>query len=167
MASKFKTVCDEYEIPPQDLYNFDESRSRIGVDCNQWVVARIFDCTLSFGSNTDRELATICETKSGGGYVLPPVITSSGAIHRSGSLQQQASVMALAVSGTGYSSDILSLEWLKHFERFTAKRQHGLYRLLCLMDVDRIVPRSFLIPAIITESSHFPPSAHYSHSSTT
>ena len=38
----------------------------------------------------------------------------------------------LAVSDTGYSNDMLSLEWLKHFERFSAQRQHSLYRLLLL-----------------------------------
>ena len=38
----------------------------------------------------------------------------------------------LAVSDTGYSKDMLSLEWLKHFEWVSAQGQHSLYRLLLL-----------------------------------
>jgi len=36
----------------------------------------------------------------------------------------------LAVSESGYSNDLLCLEWLKHFERFSAVRQVGVYRFL-------------------------------------
>ena len=35
---KFKTICDQYEIPPQDIYNFDRSGFRIGVGRNQSIV---------------------------------------------------------------------------------------------------------------------------------
>ena len=38
----------------------------------------------------------------------------------------------LAVSDTGYSNDVLSLEWRKHFDHFSAQRQHSLYRLILL-----------------------------------
>ena len=38
----------------------------------------------------------------------------------------------LAVSDTGYSNDILRLEWLKNFEWVPAKQQHSLYRLLLI-----------------------------------
>ena len=131
---KFKTIRDKYEIPPQDIYNFDESGFRIGVGRNQWIVTRIYDRTLSLGSNTNRESVTICETISGDGCVLPPIVIVSGVIHQ----EQWFTTTGidddtlLAVSDTGYSNDILSLEWLKHFERLSAQRQHGLYRLLLL-----------------------------------
>ena len=36
----------------------------------------------------------------------------------------------IAVSDTGYSSDVLCLERIKHFERFTAKRRHSKWCLL-------------------------------------
>ena len=36
----------------------------------------------------------------------------------------------IAVSDTGYSSDVLCFECIKHFERFTAKRRHSKWRLL-------------------------------------
>ena len=38
----------------------------------------------------------------------------------------------IAVSDTGYSNDVLCFEWIKHFERFTAKRRHRKWRLLLL-----------------------------------
>jgi hypothetical protein len=36
----------------------------------------------------------------------------------------------LAVSETGYLSYELSLDWLRHFERYPARRQVGVHRLL-------------------------------------
>ncbi len=41
--------------------------------------------------------------------------------------------MILSTADTGYSNDWLSLEWLKHFDKHSAKTQKGAYRLL-LMD---------------------------------
>ena len=121
---KFETICDESEIPPQDIYNFDESGFRIGVGRNQWIITRIFDRTLSLGSNTNRESVTVCETISGDGCVLPPVVILSGAIHQERWYTRGIDDdTLLAVSDTGYSNDMLSLEWLKHFKRFLAQRQ--------------------------------------------
>ena len=79
---QFKTICDEYEIPPRDIYNFDKSRFRIGVDRNQWIVTHIFDRILSLSSNANRESVTICETMSGDSCVLPPVVIVSGAVYQ-------------------------------------------------------------------------------------
>ena len=62
MAPKIR---DEYEIPPQDIYNSDEFRP---IDCYPYFQL------YSLGSNTNRESVTICETIGGGGCVLPPMI---------------------------------------------------------------------------------------------
>ncbi|ENI03184.1 hypothetical protein COCC4DRAFT_93927, partial [Bipolaris maydis ATCC 48331] len=37
---------------------------------------------------------------------------------------------AFRLSSTGYSNDTLSLEWLKHFDYYSSRRQRGVYRLL-------------------------------------
>jgi hypothetical protein len=38
----------------------------------------------------------------------------------------------IAVPDNGCLNDVLSLEWLKHFEQFTIQRRHGKWRLLIL-----------------------------------
>ncbi len=38
----------------------------------------------------------------------------------------------IAVSDTGYANDELSFEWLRHFDRHSAQRTQGAYRLLIL-----------------------------------
>lgn len=57
----------------------------------------------------------------------------------------------LAVSDTGYSSDVLSLEWLKHFDWFSAQQQNGLFRLLLLDGYGLHCTKSSLISAAIME----------------
>ena len=66
---------------------------------------------------------TICETISGDGCVLPPVIIVTGVIHQEWWFRTTyiEDGILLAVSDTGYSSDMLSLGWLKHFEQAQIK----------------------------------------------
>ena len=133
---EFKRICDEYGIQQCDIYNFDESGFLIGVGKNQKVVTRSVDRQTqpSLGSNTNRETVTVVEVISGDGRVLPPMVIVSGVLH-----QEQWSTtmniegdMLIAVSDTSYSNDVLCFEWIKHFERFTTKRQLGKWRLLLL-----------------------------------
>ena len=145
---KFKRICDNYGIQPCDIYNFDESGFRIGVGKNQKIVTSNSDpdCSLSLGSNTNRETVTIVEAISGDGYVLPPMVIVSGIIHQerwftTTGIEDDS---LIAVSDTGYSNDILSLEWLKHFDRFTAKRRMGKWQLLLLDGYGSHCTREFL-----------------------
>ena len=125
---KYKSICDEYGILPRDRYNFDESGFRIGVGRDQWIVTRTIKRhhTLSLGSSTNRDSITVCKTISGDGYALPVMIIVPGTIHQEAWFTSTFidDDTLLAVSETGYSNDVLSLEWLKHLDRFSAKRQH-------------------------------------------
>jgi hypothetical protein len=76
----------------------------------------------------------LCETISGDGTILPLILILPGILHQEDwytktDLDDDALV---AVSETGYVNDELSLEWLRHFERYSARRQVGVYRLLLL-----------------------------------
>ena len=92
---------------------------------------------------------TICETISGDGNVLPQVIIIADVIH-----QERRFITTdidddtlLAVSDTSCLNDMLGLE------RFSAQRQHGVYRLLCFMGMVHTVAKSSFISATIIESS--------------
>jgi hypothetical protein len=53
----------------------------------------------------------VVEAICGNGYVLPPMVIL---FIKSGGLINDDTL--LDISGTGHSNDVLSLEWLKHFE---------------------------------------------------
>ena len=77
------------------------------------------------------QVVALCESISGDGEVLPPMIILPCVLH----LEQWYTSTGLednvfvAVSETGYSNDELSLGWLRLFERYSARRQLGTYRL--------------------------------------
>ena len=131
---RYKEVWDKKGIQPGDLYNFDETGFRIGVGKDQWIVTLDPSRQAYLGSSTNRELVTSCEVISGDGVVLPPMIILPGTLHMEDwtTKTNLEDDVLLAVSDTGYSNDTLCLEWLYHFDKFSARRMVGAYRLLLL-----------------------------------
>lgn len=131
---KYRSVCEEYNIQHGDQYNFDETGFRIGIGRDQWIITRDPNRQAYLASSTNRELVSVCETISADGVVLPPMLIVPGVIH------QEPWYVAtsipddylIATSDTGYNNDDLTIKWLAHFERFSAKRQVGAHRLLLL-----------------------------------
>ena len=126
-----RKVLDKYVIQPQDLYNMDETGFRIGVGGNNWVVTRRIDAIQS-PSDTNRDYITAIETISADGYVLPPFLILKAKIQLEKWYTNTSipSSYTIGLSETGYNNDELSLEWLKHFDKWTRRRQAGLWRLL-------------------------------------
>ena len=131
---RYKTLRDEKGIQDSDQYNFDESGFRIGIGKDQWIVT-LDPCRQSYlASSSNRELVTSCEAVSGDGDVLPPMLILPGSLHLEDWYMKTDldDDFLLAVSHTGYSNDELSLNWLQHFDKFSSRRQVGVYRLLLL-----------------------------------
>ena len=69
-----------------------------------------------------------------------------------GVIHQQSWYIATSIPGnylvstceTGYSNDVLTIDWLVHFEKFSAKRQTGTYRLLLLDRFDSHYTKQFI-----------------------
>jgi hypothetical protein len=85
------------------------------------------------------------ETISRDGAVLPYLIICAGQVYLEGWVHNNLDGdILMAVLDTGYSNNKLALEWLKYFERFSAKRQQGVYRLLILDNHDSHITIEFL-----------------------
>ena len=66
-----------------------------------------------------------------GGYHVPPMLIFKGAYHLREYFENDIDGNTLfARSETGFTNDVLSIAWLKHFERFAAPRTKGAYRIL-------------------------------------
>jgi hypothetical protein len=82
-------------------------------------------------SSANRDYVTVIETISADGNTIPPMIILNAASHREHWFPAGVGDDYLVgVSDSGYSYDGLALDWVKHFNSFTAPRQRGVYRLL-------------------------------------
>jgi len=94
----------------------------------------------------NRDYITSVETISADGKVLPPLLIIQGIYH----LQQWYTTTALpddyliGTSPSGYLNDTLLIEWLKHFNKWSAKRQRGAYRLLIFNGYGLYLMKEFL-----------------------
>jgi len=106
-----------------DRYNFDETGFRIGVGHDQWIVTLDPKQQSYLASTSNRQLVTVCETISGDGTALPPMLILPGILHQEDwyTKTDLEDDVLVAVSETGYANDELCLDWLHHFERYSAR----------------------------------------------
>lgn len=129
---KYSAVRGQYYIQDGDCYNFDETGFRIGIGGEQWIITRDPTSKQYLASTDNRELVTAVESISGDGHDLPPMLITSGKLHQERwySTTELENDVLIGLSESGYSNDELSMQWLRHFERFSVKRQKGTCRLL-------------------------------------
>jgi hypothetical protein len=65
---------------------------------------------------------------------VPAFLILTGAVHQSAfyRIPELHDDTAIGVSQTGFTNDELSLEWIKHFDKHTAEKRTGQYRLLII-----------------------------------
>ncbi|RPB04330.1 DDE-domain-containing protein, partial [Choiromyces venosus 120613-1] len=128
-------LIQEYTIEAKNIYNFDEIAFILGCSDSEKVIVDV----RPFWENgalhsTNRELVSVCETISGDGAVLPPLVIIPGVIHQEPwyTTTSIPDDYLIGRSETGYSNDELSMKWLAHFQIFSQRLQVGVYRLLLL-----------------------------------
>jgi len=131
---KYYDICEQCNIHQGDKYNFDETGFCIGIRCDQWIITRDPTRQSYLGSSTNRELVSVCQTISGDGVVLSPMIIVPGIIHQESwyTMTRILDNYLVGTSETGYNNDELTMKWLLHFEHCSAARLAGSYRLLLL-----------------------------------
>ena len=136
ISAWFKLVQETritYGILDKDTYNFDETGFMMGVAATSKVVTSSDTIgraiTIQPG---DREWVTTIEGVNASGWAIPPFIILSGKLHQASWYQGLPPDWVIAVSDNGWTTDQLGLKWLKHFNRHTAPRTAGAYRLLIL-----------------------------------
>ena len=128
---RLSTILIEEGIPPEDIWNMDETGFRIGIGKDQFIVTRRKRAHY-FGIPENRESATAIESISAGGRVIPAFLILSGQMHMAKwygvpGLDDNA---AIRPTPSGYSNDEISLEWLEHFNKWSAQSSLGKKRLL-------------------------------------
>lgn len=131
---KLQKVIANHGVDPADIWNMDETGFQIGVGKNKLVITRRAKRTSYLGVPTNRESATAVEAISTTGEYTPAFLILSGKVHLKQwyNMPELAGDTVIAVSDSGYSNDVLSLDWLRHFDQHTKKKSKGKYRLLIL-----------------------------------
>ena len=124
-----------YGIQESDIYNFDETGFMMGVICGNMVVTRTDRCgkgkQLQPGN---REWATAIECVSSDSFCLPPFLIVQGSNHLASWYTEcdLPSSWVIKTSPNGWTSNSTAMEWIRHFDRHTAVRRQGAYRMVIL-----------------------------------
>jgi hypothetical protein len=125
----------KYGILDDDVFNFDETGFMMGVIFPGMVV------TTSDGRGKaklaqpgNREWATVIQGVNALGWAIPPFIILAAQYHLANWYQEcnLPSTWRIATTSNGWTTNEVGLDWIKHFDRHTAARTKGTYRLLIL-----------------------------------
>jgi hypothetical protein len=130
---KYKKVVEKYSIHPHDTWNFDETGYRIGMARSDWVIAVDPTRTIYSKCPNNRELLTAVECINGNGGEIPPFLVVTGTnILAPWFANDLDPHVAVTTSESGFCNDWISLQWIKHFERYSRRGQQGKWRMLIM-----------------------------------
>jgi hypothetical protein len=112
------------QIPPRNIYNFDETGFQIGQGKSQKVVTTRPNQTLRGNPTKEMgELVSAIECIAADGFVLLPYFIFKGVIHMERWYESDIpGEYYIVVSPKGYSTDLIGLDWIHHFDRHTKHR---------------------------------------------
>lgn len=125
----------KYGVCVEDIYNFDETGFLMGVIGATHVVTsseRKSNAKLIQPGN--REWVTCIQGVNSQGWTTPPYLVMKGKWHLSSWYDDGRLLHGwrIAVSQNGWTTNEVTFDWLKHFDKFTCTRTVGGYRLLIL-----------------------------------
>jgi hypothetical protein len=122
-----------YGILDDDVYNFDETGLMMGVAATSKVVTSSDTVGRAVVVQPgNRDWVTTIECINASSWCIPPFVILSGKLHQASWYQHLLLDWVVAVSDNGWTTDELGIEWVRHFNRHTASRTHGVYCLLIL-----------------------------------
>jgi hypothetical protein len=108
----------------------DETGFRIGVGRAHKVIAQDRSTKIYMPDADERTYITVVERVQADGSSIPPMVIQQGSVFIERFFPDGLQDNVLMGLSSGYNNDELSLDWLKHYDRFTKDRRHGVYRLL-------------------------------------
>ena len=125
----------KYGVLDCDFYNFDETGFMMGVICPGMVVTRADRRGRGKAVQPgNREWATAIVCINGEGRSVPPFLVVQGVNHLANWYTESDLPYDWAIKPTsnGWTDNETGLEWLKHFDKHTARTAKGPYRMLVL-----------------------------------
>jgi hypothetical protein len=127
---KYTRIVKENGILPGDIYNFEETGFQIGVGKDQWIITREPKRKIFNGSVTNRESVTVIKAVSADGFVCLPLIILSSKQMMLRWFEAIQTIKYLALSDSGYMTDVLAFQWIQKFHEWTFRQTQGVKRLV-------------------------------------
>ena len=130
-----RNTIAKYGIQEVDIYNFDETGFLMGMLSSAKVVTiserRGRPRTKQPGN---REWVSVIQGIGADGWSLPPFVVVKGQYHLLSWYQDSKfpDTWKIRTSETGWTTNEIGLDWLRHFDTHTKPRTKGLHRLLIL-----------------------------------
>jgi len=125
----------KYGIQSHDIWNFDETGFMMGMISSGMVVTGSEKLGRPKSVQPgNREWITVIQAINAEGQAIEPFIIGAGQNHLANWHEEPTLPRdwVIAMSQNGWTNNELGLEWLRHFDRRTADRSVGSYRLLIL-----------------------------------
>lgn len=130
-----RNMRDKYGVLDCDFYNFDETGFMMGQICPGMVVTRSDRRGRGKAVQPgNREWATAIVCINGEGRSVPPFLVVQGVNHLANWYTESGLPYDWAIKPTsnGWTDNETGLEWIKHFDKHTARTAKGPYRMLVL-----------------------------------
>jgi hypothetical protein len=125
----------KYGIQDADMYNFDETGFMMGMITPSMVVTRSERRgrakTVQPGN---REWVTVIQGVNALGWYVPPFIVVKGAYHLANWFTEGGLPPDWVIKPTnnGWTDNETGLDWIRHFDKHTARRSRAAYRMLVI-----------------------------------
>ena len=127
----FQYAKGKFGILDEDIWNFDETCFRIAVLTGRVVICDVNTKAVYLSDPDQRESLTSIECINGGGGTIPPMLILTGSILLQKHFQNDLEADTLiGINKTGYSNSNMSMEWIRHFNKFSKTQTKGKYRML-------------------------------------
>ncbi len=161
---EFKEMMIQYDITKNDTWNFNEIDYRMSIARFDWVVTVDSNRRIHFKNSNNRESLTSIECISEEGKnISSMLIMSEVQLLTSYFNNDLDDDVLITISDTDYSIDWISLQWLKHFDRFSQKHQKKAWRMLVMNDYESHHTREFLFYCENHKIIFFDLSSHTTH----
>jgi DDE superfamily endonuclease/helix-turn-helix, Psq domain len=130
-----KNTIAKYGILDDDIYNFDETGFMMGVITTSMVVTRAERNGMAkLKQPGNREWVTVIQGVNALGWSLPPFVVVKGVYHLSSWREESRfpDDWRIHVSDNGWTTNEITMDWIRHFEKQTQPRKVGGFRLLIL-----------------------------------
>ena len=128
---RFKELREKYYIFDEDIWNFDETGFRIGIARSDFILSTDPIRRIYSSDPDNRESLSSQEAINGVGQSIPPMLIIQGQqILARWFMNNLANDILITTSPSGVADDWISLQWVKHFNQHSKKKQKGVYRLL-------------------------------------
>lgn len=127
----FRYALTEFGIVQDDIYNMDETGFRIGCLNGRIVLTHANTKAVYLADPDVRDWVTTIETISAGGRAIPAMIILAGSVmlekHFDNDLDNDT---LFGITSTGYSNNLMGMEYIQHFNRMIEHSCQGKYRML-------------------------------------